>query len=49
MKATNSGGIGLRMELRINSSAQIRARGTIASTDFRVADLGWIDPRGRND
>jgi len=49
MKGTNSGGIGLRMELRINSSAQIRARGTLASTIFRVADLGWIDSRGRND
>ena len=35
--------------VRTNTSGQIAARAAGASTTFRVATLGWIDRRGRDD
>ena len=37
------------MNFRTNTSAQIRARSSVASTNFQVNTHGWIDTRGRDD
>lgn len=36
------------MIVRTDISGQIRARGSAPIARFRVATLGWIDPRGKN-
>lgn len=36
------------LRVRTNTSSQIRARGSAASTDFDVTTLGWWDHRGRD-
>lgn len=35
--------------VRTDTSSQIRARASASSTTFRVATLGWLDRRGRDD
>jgi hypothetical protein len=45
--ATTSGG--LRQIVRTNTSAQVAARSDTASTNLKIATLGWIDRRGRDD
>lgn len=44
--ASSSGPIA-NIKVYTDTSAQISARSNVASTTFRVAVLGWVDPRGK--
>jgi hypothetical protein len=35
--------------IRVNTSAQVRAVSNLSSTTLRIATLGWVDRRGRDD
>lgn len=41
-------GLSFGLGLRTNTSAQIRARSSVAATSIRIVTLGWVDNRGKD-